>query len=113
MLNSTPAFIGGDKDGIRKANLMGRIGTRTEWTFRPTEPGTYTWGVQTIDAAYTGSTFTEGPSFTVTEEDGLTAISSEREGEQAVYNIGGQRMPKQGRGINVVNHRKVLHSKLR
>ncbi len=113
LLNSTPAFIGGDKDGIRKANLMGRIGTRTEWTFRPTEPGTYTWGVQTIDAAYTGSSFTEGPSFTVTEEDGLTAISSEREGEQAVYNISGQRMPKQGRGINVVNHRKVLHSKQR
>ena len=30
LLNSTPAIVGGTKDGQRKANLLGRVGTRTE-----------------------------------------------------------------------------------
>ncbi|MBR4644278.1 MAG: family 43 glycosylhydrolase [Bacteroidaceae bacterium] len=72
LLNSTPAFIGGEKDGIRKINRMGRVGCQKTWTFNPPTAGTYKWGVQTIDAAYTGSTFAEGPSFTVfSQEDGI------------------------------------------
>ena len=76
LLNSTPAIIGGTKDGLRKVNRLGRVGTKTEWAFCPTKPGTYTWGVQCIDAAYTGSVFTEGPQFTLTEEDIASGIGS-------------------------------------
>ena len=116
--NSTPAFVGDTKDGIRKANLPGRVGCRTEWTFRPTKPGTYTWGVQTVDAAYNGSTFTEGPQFTVTEEDIADGIASPEvkdfnsplleEGIGEAYNLAGQRLSKPQKGVNIINGKAVM-----
>ncbi|MBO7119374.1 MAG: family 43 glycosylhydrolase [Bacteroidaceae bacterium] len=114
LLNSTPAIIGGEKDGIRMANRLGRVGTRTEWTFFPPKPGTYTWGVQCINAAYTGSTFTEGPQFTVTEEDiasNLTPPSYQEEGVARWYNLAGQRLSEPRRGINIISNRKVISNK--
>ena len=113
LVNSTPAFVGGEKDGIRKVNSLGRVGTRTEWTFRPTKPGTYSWGVQTVDAAYTGSVFTEGPQFTVTEEDIASNLKDFKDLKdiKAIYNLYGQRLSKPQRGINIINNHKVLRSK--
>ncbi len=112
LLNSTPAIIGGEKDGTRKANLLGRVGTRTEWTFRPTKPGTYTWGVQTVDAAYTGSVFTEGPQFTLSEEDIASSITtiqdSKIEIQNDMFDLGGRRLSKPQRGVNIINRSKVL-----
>ena len=96
LLNSTPAFVGGDKDGLRKVNRMGRVGCRQTWTFVPPTTGTYKWGVQTIDAAYTGSAFTEGPAFTVSsEEDGISELKSEslkREKNKEAYDLSGRRV---------------------
>ena len=99
LLNSTPSFIGGDKDGIRKVNRMGRIGCLNTWTFNPTAAGTYKWGVQTIDAAYTGSNFAEGPAFTVpSEEDGINNIENSKfkiqNSSDAVYDISGRKVTK-------------------
>ena len=98
LLNSTPAFVGGDKDGLRKVNRMGRVGCRQTWTFVPPTTGTYKWGVQTIDAAYTGSAFTEGPAFTVSsEEDGINELKSERlnsEKNDEAYDLSGRRVTK-------------------
>ncbi|MBP3711980.1 MAG: family 43 glycosylhydrolase [Bacteroidaceae bacterium] len=113
LLNSTPAIVGGTKDGIRKLNRQGRVGNRTEWTFRPTQPGTYTWGVQAVDAAYTGSLFTEGPQFTVTEEDIPSSIKAAplqlpQRGEP-VYNLAGQRLSKRHKGINIRKEKKILY----
>ncbi len=112
LLNSTPAIIGGENDGTRKANLLGRVGTRTEWTFRPTKPGTYTWGVQAVDAAYTGSVFTEGPQFTVNEEDIASSITtiqdSKIEIRNDMFDLGGRRLSKPQRGVNIINRNKVL-----
>ena len=113
LLNSTPAFVGGTNDGIRKANLLGRVGTRTEWLFHPSKPGTYTWGVQTIDAAYTGSTFTEGTPFTVTEQDIASLIKDIKDskdlkdpkdlkGPNGIYNLAGQRLSERHQGINII-----------
>ncbi len=106
LINSTPAIVGGTNDGIRKANLLGRVGTRTEWTFRPTLPGTYSWGVQTVDAAYVGSAFTEGPQFTVTEEDIALDLKDLKDPKdpKALYNLSGQRLLKPQRGINIINY---------
>jgi hypothetical protein len=117
LLNSTPAIIGGTSDGIRKVNRLGRIGTRTEWTFRPTKPGTYSWGVQAVDAAYTGSLFTEGPQFTVTEEDialGLKDLKVLKDPKDLkdfkfTYNLAGQRLSKRYKGINVAKGKKILY----
>lgn len=111
LLCSTPSFIGDTKDGIRKVNRPGRIGPRTEWTYRPTKPGTYTWGVQTIDAAYTGSAFASGPQFTITEEDIANGITSTRDNavEKIIFNLAGQRLSKAQRGINIVNGQKKIY----
>ena len=111
LLCSTPSFIGDTKDGIRKVNRPGRIGPRTEWTYRPSKPGTYTWGVQTIDATYTGSTFASGPQFTITEEDIANGITSIRDNaaEIIIYNLAGQRLSKAQRGINIVNGQKKIY----
>lgn len=111
LLCSTPSFIGDTKDGIRKVNRPGRIGPKTEWTFRPIKPGTYTWGVQTIDATYTGSVFANGPQFTITEEDIANGITSTRDNaaEIIIYNLAGQRLSKAQRGINIVNGQKKIY----
>ena len=112
LLNSTPAIIGGESDGTRKANMLGRVGTRTEWTFRPTKPGTYTWGVQTVDAAYTGSVFTEGPQFTLNEEDIASSITTIQDSKLKIqddmFDLGGRRLSKPQRGVNIINRNKVL-----
>ena len=115
LLNCTPAIIGGEKDGVRKVNRLGRVGTKTEWKFCPTKPGTYTWGVQTVDAAYTGSVFTEGPQFTVTEEDITTSIESPQDSRKTIQNdvfdLSGRRLSKARKGVYIINNRKVLQRK--
>ena len=115
LVNSTPSIIGDTKDGLRKVNRLGRVGCRTEWTFLPTKPGTYSWGVQTIDAAYTGSVFTEGPQFTVTEkdiEDGIGLIQNSKfkiQNGDAVYDLQGRQISgKPARGIYIEEGKKRI-----
>jgi len=111
-LNSTPAFIGGDKDGIRKVNRMGRVGCGQLWQFVPPTTGTYKWGVQTVDAAYTGSTFTEGPAFTISsEEDGIrkTYEANEVYKTYETYDLSGRRILKpKSHLIYIKNKKKEL-----
>lgn len=109
LLNSTPAFIGGDLDGVRKVCRTGRVGSIHKWTFRPTEPGTYTWGVQTVDAAYNGSRFAQGASFNIGSSDGITrpsAQSHQLHTGKAYYSTSGVRHTKPHQGINIIrdNH---------
>lgn len=122
LVNSTPSIIGGTKDGIRKVNCLGRVGCMTEWTFCPVKPGTYTWGVQTIDAAYTGSVFTEGPEFTVTEEDiancTFTIKNEQLKNKNETYDLSGRKMTIDNgqwpmvnglrRGVYIQDGKKVL-----
>jgi hypothetical protein len=109
LINSTPAFIGSTKDGVRKVNRLGRVGCMTEWKFFPTKPGTYSWGVQTVDAAYTGSVFTEGPQFTVSEADITTDLKDLRNQatKSLIYNLAGQHLSKPHKGINIINNHKT------
>lgn len=107
-VNSTPAIIDGNKDGIRKVNRMGRV-TTPHWEFHPQQPGTYTWGVQTVDAAYNGSTFTAGPAFQI---DGSTAVSAVRPADISApaYDLSGRRADETTRGIIIRQGRKVQQS---
>jgi len=78
---------------------MGRIGCRNTWTFNPPAAGTYKWGVQTVDAAYSGSVFAEGPAFTVSsQEDGISEVKSERvkseKYDDATYDLTGRKVTK-------------------
>jgi len=100
-LNCTPAFVGGDRDGKRKVNRMGRVGSIHRWVFHPQAPGTYSWGVQTVDAAYNGSTFTTGPSFTIGNPTSIQASSVHSAGDAAVYSIEGIRYAAPRRGLNI------------
>ena len=112
LLNSTPAFVGGENDGKRKVNRMGRVGNICKWTFRPVKPGTYTWGVQTIDATYTGSPFTEGPAFTVSDPTGIQSPSADAETSGATteyyYSPEGIRYVAARRGLNIVRKNQSL-----
>ncbi len=114
-LNSTPAFVGGNRDGIRKVNCKGRVGSIQEWVFHPTTPGTYSWGVQTVDAAYNGSTFTVGPSFVFNDSGAGIDSPSEMKGERAVYSPEGILRSEPQHGINIIctkeGIRKVLYGK--
>lgn len=104
LLNSTPAFVGGDNDGVRKVNRKGRVGSILRWEYRPLAKGRYTWGVQTVDAAYTGSTFTEGPEFTVDNvADGITSAPGTDNGSaSAIYGIDGKAASRAQRGVHIV-----------
>lgn len=114
-VNSTPSHIGGTKDGIRKVNRLGRVGCRTEWTFHPTKPGTYSWGVQTIDATYTGSSFTSGGEFTVTEEDianGIKNVLPADSDPAHIYNLHGWRTKKARKGIHILLNKNATAKKI-
>lgn len=92
LLNSVPAFVGGTTDGVRKINRMGRVGNLLHWTFTPVASGTYKWGVQAIDAAYTGSVFTPGPDFSVSSKgDGIESYKSQKS-QKSSYDLSGRKV---------------------
>lgn len=109
LLNCTPSIVGGDNDGIRKINRQGRVGCNLCWTFHPSATGTYQWGVQAIDAAYNGSTFTQGPSFTVEEPDadGLTPEQASRRNTMQ-YDLLGRKTTSQAHGLHISDGKKTL-----
>lgn len=70
------SFIGGDKDGVRKVNQPGNAyNSRTVTLHLP--DGTYTYGVQTVDAALQGSQFATGKFV-------ISGSSSEKPGAMAM-----------------------------
>ena len=108
-LNSTPAFVGGEHDGIRKVNRMGRVGCVRQWTFHPATSGIYHWGVQTINAAYDGSPFTAGPDFTVTSTSGIQSVSASQEASSTdgvqFYSPSGMQLSQPRHGVNIIMNR--------
>jgi hypothetical protein len=61
------SHIGGELDGKRKVLDLGNAMLNKSITLHNLPQGTYTWGVQTIDASYAGSVFTWGENFSVGE----------------------------------------------
>ncbi|WP_455585909.1 T9SS type A sorting domain-containing protein [Bacteroides sp.] len=100
------AFVGGDKDGIRKRNGLGNAMLNNSITLYDLPEGTYTWGVQAINAAYNGSTFAtstfvvgnggvgiaqnEVSATTITVSGNELAISCEGEATAALYATTGE-----------------------
>jgi len=60
------SFVGGENDGLRKVVKTGNCFLNTFVKLKGLADGTYTWGVQAIDAKYAGSSFANG-SFTIGE----------------------------------------------
>ncbi len=70
--------------GYRRVFRIGNAGQQTSWKIRDLPPGTWYWGVQTIDTAWTGSSFAQGGSFFIVPGmpdqrifDGVSDLNSE------------------------------------
>lgn len=63
--HGVPAFVGGDKDGIRTTLAQGRAFMAKKLNLVGLPDGTYEWGVQTVNAALEGSVFAKGTNFVV------------------------------------------------
>lgn len=72
--NGVPAFVGGDKDGVRTTLAQGRAFQNTRLNLVGLPDGDYEWGVQTVNAGLEGSTFTKGNDFTVGSGAGVGSI---------------------------------------
>lgn len=64
-----PAFVGGDKDGVRTTLAQGRAFMARQLNLKNLPDGVYEWGVQTVNAALEGSVFATGGSFTIGNGD--------------------------------------------
>ena len=112
LVYSPNSIVGGDNDGKRKVNHLGAAGQNNSITLRPHTGGTFSWGVQTINAAYDGSPFATGPQFTVTTTGirditgGQSAANSSK--AAPAYNLQGQRVSEGYRGITIRNGKKVM-----
>ena len=100
--NNVTSFIGGDNDGLRKVLRDGNAYMNTTLTLSLAD-GTYEWGVQTINAAQMGSTFTKGTTFVIgSGTDVKSATNSSAATEVARYNLNGQTLKGEQKGFNLV-----------
>lgn len=106
--NGCTSFVGGEKDGIRKVLREGNAFMNKTLTLTLAD-GTYEWGVQTVNAALRGSVFAKGEQIVV--GTGVpTAIQNAPVAAKAKvsYNLAGQRVNANFKGIVIENGVKVL-----
>ena len=97
------SFAGGENDGKRKVNHLGNAGQNHRVSLHPHVNGTFSWGVQTVNAAYDGSPFAEGPQFVYNGTSGINVLETAvGEAEPTAYNVNGQRIGDGYRGILIV-----------
>lgn len=90
-------------DGTRLAHAMGNAGGNRSITFFPPKSGTYTWGVQMIDARYQGSAFAEGGSFTY-EGSGVDVVATDSATREEHWSVAGQPVAPAEPGLHIVRH---------
>ncbi|MGN1245969.1 MAG: family 43 glycosylhydrolase [Muribaculaceae bacterium] len=104
------SIIGGELDGVRKSQTMGNAGGNKLITFFPPKPGTYTWGVQTVNAAYRGSSFAIGNSFTFTDA-GVAHTAADIPAEVQHYGVNGVAIDASEPGVHIVRHSNGSYTK--
>lgn len=107
--HGVPAFVGGDKDGVRTTLAQGRAFMAKNLDLVNLPDGVYEWGVQTVNAGLEGSVFAKGENFTIGDGDtGVALINGAASVIETVYyDLAGRRlgsMPEKG----VVIEKKVL-----
>lgn len=104
LINNVHAFVGGDKDGLRKVLLDGNAYMNTTLNLKNVPDGTYEWGVQTVNAAQRGSVFAKGGTIKV--GTGVTAINSVAKTANAkttaIYSVDGKQLSRMQQGLNIV-----------
>lgn len=101
LVNDCLSFIGGSLDGVRKSQTVGNAGGNKSITFFPPKSDTYTWGVQTVNAAYHGSTFALGDSFTF-EDSGVSHITTDDASGEQHFSVMGLPIDAREPGIHIV-----------
>ncbi len=94
-------IVGGTNDGKRKVNHLGAAGQNHTITIHPSKSGTFTWGVQTVNAAYDGSVFAEGTPFAFTLT-GINEVQAAGRSAQATFNTLGQQVNDGQKGLVIV-----------
>lgn len=107
-LNNVCSFVGGDNDGIRKVTRQGNVYMNKSIKLKNVSDGTYTVGVQTINAALRGSKFTTTPNVVVGTGTGIENVATEKVQDDAIYNAAGQRVGKNYKGLVVTKGKKVI-----
>lgn len=110
LLTDCLSFIGGELDGVCKSMTTGNAGGNTSIIFFPPKPDTYTWGVQMINAAYHGSAFTSGNSFTF-EGAGVGEIAANHATEGQHYGVNGLKVDAREPGLHIVRQSDGSHTK--
>lgn len=110
LITDCSAFIGGELDGVRKTNTFGNAGCNTTVRFAPRLSGQFTWGVQTVNAAYLGSTFATGDAFAF-EYSSVETVGTDNAEELQHYNIMGQPVDANEKGLHIVRMSNGKHTK--
>ena len=115
LVTSCNAFIGGDMDGRRKVVAPGNACQARKVRLHLPK-GHYTFGVQTIDAAYQGSPFATGSFEVITSGIDHKSIPLEEDGRgskpqtSSLYNLKGQSVGTTPRhNVTIVNHKKIVN----
>lgn len=104
LITQTLSHIGGSLDGVRKVNRLGAMGCNKKITLSLPE-GSYTWGVQAINAAYDGSEFATA-KFDVTAGavTGIDAPVHQSVRVVALYDVRGQRVDANTKGLVIAKY---------
>ena len=101
--NNVCSFVGGENDGQRKVLREGNAYMNTSLTINNLPDGVYEWGVQTVNAALIGSTFAKGNDITIGSGNGIADTTAATTAvEKARYNLNGQVVDAQCKGVNIV-----------
>ena len=111
LLNSCTSIIGGELDGVRMANTFGNAFGNKSVRFFPKKSGKFSWGVQTVNAAYDGSTFAIGDDFEF-EYSGIDKVSADAPTATRHYNIMGQPVSPDQQGLHIVRMSNGEYAKL-
>ncbi|MBQ6653443.1 MAG: VCBS repeat-containing protein [Prevotella sp.] len=116
LVTSCNSFIGGELDGKRK--VVGPGNACQAKTVTLTLPqGSYTYGVQTVDASYHGSpfatgTFTVGTTGILDEgfwmKDESNTSSSLIPNPSSIYDLQGRRISSSRKGVYILNNKKII-----
>lgn len=90
--HGVPAFVGGDKDGLRTTLAQGRAFMAKKLTLVGLPDGAYDWGVQTVNAALQGSVFAQGKRFIIGDGAGVDTVNDTPVVATEYYDIAGRRI---------------------
>ena len=112
LITDCAAIVGGELDGVRKANTFGNAGCNKSITFFPKKSGKFSWGVQTVNATFDGSAFATGNDFEI-EISGIADVSADAPEvtETVHFNAIGQQVVPCAKGLHIVRMSDGSHTK--